>query len=318
MAGASGLAGSSVVRAILATSPTSVVQAGFRSRSGCFLEHDRLTYVQGDLRNPDDCARLVKGCDAAVLTAANSGGAQQAASEPWHQVTDNVVMDSNLMQALHFADVRRVVYVSSATVYPEFEGYIREDQLDWNQDPQAAYFGVGWAKRYVEKLCRFWHEKTGMHILIARSSNIFGPFAKFDPRTANFIPALIHKAVDKMEPFEVWGDPQVTRDVIYSDDFGAAIVAMLNATEEVVFDTFNVGSGRRTTVGEVVDLVLRHSGHRPSQVVWRQDGPTTIAFRALDCSKIRDVIGWTPAVSVDEGIRRTVRWWEANAGTWVR
>jgi GDP-L-fucose synthase len=72
-----------------------------------------------------------------------------------------------------------------------------------NREPHRAYFGVGWAKRYVEKLCRFWYEKAGLEVIIARSSNIYGPFAKFDAEVSHFVPALLRKAVDKRDPFEV-------------------------------------------------------------------------------------------------------------------
>lgn len=317
VAGAGGLAGSSVVRRLLAACPGVRVRAAHRSRNGCFLDDVRVDYVRGDLRSLEDCRRLMEGCSLAVLTAANSGGAQQAVTEPWAQVTDNLVMDAQLLQALHLEGVPRAVYVSSATVYPEADGLLREDDLDWNQDPPSAYFGIGWAKRSAEKLCRFWHDKAGLEVIVARSANIFGPFSKFDPRTANVIPALIRKAVDRMDPFEVWGSPDVTRDVIVSDDFGDAIVALLRAGD-IAFDVFNVGTGRPITVGAIVDQVLKQAGHNPSRVVWRSDRPVTARFRALDCDKIHRATGWWPKIGITEGINVTVRWWEENRTSWTR
>lgn len=317
VAGASGLAGSSVVRRLLTASPTVRVRAGRRGDGGAVIHDPRVEYVRGDLRNDGDCRRLVKGCDWAVLTAANTGGAAQAVGEPWQQVTDNIVMDAQLLQALHAEGVRRAVYVSSATVYPNGEAAIAEDDLDWNQDPAAAQFGIGWVKRAAEKLCRFWHDATGIDIVIARAANIYGPFAKFDPQRANFIPALIRKAVARMDPFEAWGSPEVTRDVIYADDFADGVVALLGATG-IAFEVFNLGSGRGVTVGEVVETVLRHAGHVPSAVTWREGAPTTARGKVLDCARIEKATGWRASVDLDEGIRRTVAWWQAEGNRWNR
>jgi GDP-L-fucose synthase len=317
VAGASGLAGSSVVRALLAANPTVKVRAGRRGDGGCVIDDPRVEPVRGDLRDAGDCHRLVKGCDWAVLTAANTGGAAQAVSEPWQQVTDNIVMDAQLLQALHAEGVRRAVYVSSATVYPDGDTAIAEDDLDWNQDPAAAQFGIGWVKRAAEKLCRFWHDATGMDVVIARAANIYGPFAKFDPLRANFIPALIRKAVAGMDPFEAWGAPEVTRDVIYADDFAAGVVALLGATG-IAFDVFNLGSGRGVTVGEVIAMVLRHARHAPSAITWRGGAPTTARCKVLDCAKIEEATGWRAAVDLDEGIRRTVAWWQQEGKRWNR
>ncbi len=317
VAGSTGMTGSSIVQTLLSASPTVRIRGSYRSDLGRFIKDARVEYVHADLRDRDDCARVALGCDAAVLAAATTSGARQTAEEPWRVITDNIVLEARLIEAVCLANVRRVIYVSSTTVYQEHPGAIRENELNLNIDPTSAYLGTGWVNRYAEKLGEFWHHQLGVDFLIARAANIFGPFAKFDLFTANFIPALIRKAVNKMDPFEVWGSPNVTRDVIYADDFGTAIAALLNATD-VRFDAFNVGSGRRTTVGEVVDWVLRYSGHQPEQIIWHNNNLTTPSFRALDCSKIHDVTGWNPAMGIDEGVAITARWWQENQSTWAR
>jgi GDP-L-fucose synthase len=186
-----------------------------------------------------------------------------------------------------------------------------------NLDPHPAYFGVGWVQRYLEKLCRFWYEKTGLEVIIARSSNIYGPFAKFDPAFSHFVPALIRKAVDKMDPFEVWGRPEVARDIIYGEDFARAIV-MIMECDSLKFDIFNVGSGETTTVGDVASWALDYAQHRPREILYREDRPQTIPSRTLDCSRIRDILGWEPRHSPEEGVRKTAEWWIENKGWWQK
>ena len=156
-----------------------------------------------------------------------------------------------------------------------------------------------------------------MEIIIARAANIFGPYARFDPATSNFIPALIRKAVAKIDPFEVWGHPAVTRDVIYVDDFARAIIMMLD-NSNIRFDIFNIGSGIKTTVGDVVQWALQYSGHNPTSIIYNEQRPSTVPFRVLDNSKAKAILGWNLEYTVAEGIGKTVDWWKENLERWMR
>jgi GDP-L-fucose synthase len=316
VAGATGLVGSAVVRALLAASDTVSVVGVHRSDAGVFIESGRVRYVSVDLTTRQGCAAAAAGCDMAVLAAAATGGAAQARREPWRQVTDNVVMDSLVLEAVHAAGTTRVAYIGSASVYQEFAGFIREDELDWGKDPAPAYIGVGWAKRYIEKQCEFWHRAAGMEFAVLRAANVYGPGAQFDPENSNFVAALIRKAVDRMDPFEVWGSLDVTRDVVYVDDFADAVVRTL--VHERPFAVFNVGSGRRATVGDVMALALDRAGHRPRDVRRIGEAPATVPFRALDCTKARTELGWEATTSLADGIGRTTEWWKTNRTGWTR
>ncbi len=317
MAGATGLVGSSVLNRILADYPNTRVRAVVSSTAP-FIQHQRVEYVQGDLRSAADCMHLVRGCDCAVMAAAaGTGGSSLIHSEPWKQVTDTLIMNVQLLQALARNSVKRVIYIGSITLYQEFEGHIQEQDLDLNQDPHSAYLGIGWMHRYMEKQCQFWHEKYGLEVLIARSANVFGPYARFDPRTSTFIPAIIRKAVDKMDPFEVWGSPDVTRDAIYSEDIGLAIAMMMD-DDRVKSGAFNVGSGVQTKVSHIVDLTLQYAGHSPHHIVYKNDRPTTNQFKALDCSKIRATFGWKPLNSIAQGVQKTTEWWMENKERWIK
>lgn len=317
IAGGTGLAGSAVLRRVLVAVGDIRVRVSHRGATGAFVNDARVEYVAGDLTRAENSARLAAGCDCAVLAVGRTGGARQAQERPWEQVTDNIVMDARLLEALHAAGVRRTVYVGTGSNYHDFSGAIREDQLDWAADPPAAYFGVGWAKRCAEKLYRFWRDAGRMDILIAQLANVYGPHARFDPGSSYFVAALVRKAVAADDPFVVWGNPDVARDILFADDFGRAVVAMLEATD-VHFDVFNIGSGRVTTVGEAARLALRFAGHKPARIVYDNASPTTVAHRVLDCAKARDVLGWKPEVMPEEGIRRTVEWRKANRETWRR
>lgn len=314
VAGATGLAGRAIVARVLSRFPNARVQGTYHQTLPYF-KHERLTYVQADLTTKRGCQAAVEGCDMAIMAAACTGGANAAMHSPAAQMTDNLAMDALMLNAIYQEGIRRVIYLSSASVYQEFSGFIREEELNWNQDPHGAYIGVGWAKRSAEKICYFWQTKYDMEIIVVRCANIYGPFAKFNREVSNFIPALIVKAVDKMDPFEVWGSPNVERDVIFADDMADAVVSLLN-NGQIKSGIYNLGYGKTITVGEVVALVLAHVNHHPSRVEFAKNRPTTIQKRALDCHKIQSDLNWQPMVPIEEGVARTVQWWKKNRKWW--
>jgi len=318
VAGATGLVGSNVVNEILERHPGARLRGGFYSHTPPFIRNERIEYVYADLTSPEECRMAVQGCDCAIMAAtANAGGAATAVTYPWGRVTDTLVMNARLLEAFFLEHVRRVVCLGSITAYQEYAGPICEDALDLNQDPHPAYFGIGWVVRFIEKLCQFWHDRAGMETLVVRAANVFGPYARFDPSTSNFIPALIRRAVDRADPFEVWGSPDVTRDVIFSKDFAEAVVLLLGR-EEIKHDVFNVGSGTPTTVADAVSWALKHAGHQPGQITYLPGKPVTNRFRALDCSKVQRALGWQPRCTVEEGIRATSEWWVQNRHWWKK
>lgn len=316
LAGSTGLAGTSILQHIVKNYPDAQIRATYHNTKP-FIEHKNIEYINGDLISSEQCRTMSRNCDLAIMTAANTGGSFQLTNEPWKQVNDNIFMNSQMLEAFYLEKINRVVYVGSATLYQDFENSITESEIDYNRDPPPAYMGIGWVNRYIEKLCAFWHKKSDMEILIARTSNIFGPYAKFDPGSSNFIPAIIRKAVDKMEPFEVWGSPDIVRDVIYAEDFAEAIVSLL-IHNDIKFDVFNVGSGTATSVGNVVGWTLKASNHKPKSLIYNSNKPTTAKSRILNCSKIQNITKWKPKHSIKKSVEKTVEWWKENKHWWKK
>jgi len=316
VAGGAGMAGSAIVEALIRRRPRGRVRATFRATAPAVID-ERVENLRLDLTDGPALTAALQGCDAAILAASESGGIGMLTSEPWRQVKPNLVIAATWLEALHDAGVHRAVFVGSATVYQPFAGAIREDQLDWNQDPSPEAFGVGWVMRTSEKLCEFWSRTAGLDIVRVRAANIYGPRARFDPARSNFIPALIRKAADRLDPFDVWGSPEVVRDVVYSADFGEAIARLLEAPSSGG-QVFNVGSGRGVRVGEIVETVRRVAGCEQSRVAYGAAGPTSSRSRVLNCDHLFDTIRWLPSTSIEQGIRETLNWWRANRTTWPR
>jgi nucleoside-diphosphate-sugar epimerase len=315
VAGGAGMAGSAIVEALL-RDPDRRVVASYRGTPPA-TDDPRVEHVRLDLLDRQALTQAMAGCDAAILAASESGGIRMLAEQPWRQVGPNLALATTWLEALQGAGVGRAFFIGSATLYQPFAGRIREDQLDWNEDPSPEAFGVGWVMRTAEKLCELWQRSAGLDITRVRAANIYGPRARFDPARSNVIPALIRKAADGLRPFEVWGSPDVTRDVIYSGDFGEAIARLLD-TPGTGGEVFNVGSGRPVTVDGIVKAVLRAADNGDVQVVYTASGLSSSPSRVLDCGRLTTRLNWSPATSLEEGIRETWRWWLANRTTWPR
>lgn len=316
VAGSTGLTGINLINTIVEQHPNTRVKGAYLATEPV-LKHDRVSYVQADLTTREGCRKAVKGCNLAVLAAATTGGSVAMSAKPHRQVTGNLMIDALLLEALHLEGIRKFVYLSSAIVYQEFDGFISEDQLDLNRDPFTTYLGIGWVKRAAEKLCQFWYEKYGMKAVILRCANIYGPYDKFNPAVSNFIPALVRKAVDRMDPFEVWGSPHVVRDVVYVQDLVEAIL-MLLSSGSIAFDIFNLGYGETVTVGEVAELCLKYAEHEGAGLKFTDNSPGSIGYRAIDCSKIRRALNWKPKYPIEKGIAETTRWWIENKEEWKK
>ena len=316
LAGASGMTGTSILRRILGDHPEARVRAVVH-KTEPDVPSDRVETVKGDLRSLDDCRRMAAGCDCAIMAAAYAGGAGYTTQSPFEHTRENLVMNRQMLEAFHLEGVKRIVFIGSAVIYQSFSGSITEDELDFNRDPHRTYFGFGWAMRFLEKMCWYLHEALDHEVIMVRAANIFGPRDKFDATRSNFIPAIIRKAALKMDPFELWGEADVVRDVIYCDDFAQAIVLLADAAH-ITCDTFNVGSGAKTSVGDVAQWALKYTDHSPSQTKWINDGPTTIRYRALDIGKLKRAVAWQPEHTIEEGVKKTAQWWLANQETWTR
>ncbi len=316
VAGANGLAGSAVLRALLDAFPEAEARAQFRGDRGQFVRDPRVAWVRADLTDRTACRSVAEGCDAAVLAAAETGGSTMGTARRTRHLSANAVLDTWLFEALAEAGARRVVYVSTASVYQPFDGAMTEEGLDRNRPPDPSVAGAALAKRHGEALCGFWHEAAGMETVIARPTSLYGPGDAFDPQRSTVVAALIRKAVDRQDPFEIRGDPDVRRDILFADDFGRGVVTMLRRTD-IVHDTFNLGAGETVTVGEIGHWACAAAGHRPADI--RHGTPGGVASaRAVDIGKATRVLDWRPRVSARDGIARTVDWWKENGESWPK
>jgi GDP-L-fucose synthase len=264
-------------------------------------------YVKVDLLDSGDCAKVTKDVDFVFMCAANSSGAEVMDKTPLIHLTPNVVMNSQMLSAAYENQVNKFCFISSNTVYPLTDFAVRED--DVTGEFFDKYFIVGWMKRFSEIMCEMYATKIKrpMDIVIVRPGNLYGPFDKFNKSESKVVAALIRRAVEKQNPFEVWGDGLDLKDFLYIEDF---IEGMLKAFElNQKFAIFNVASGIPITIKEILQKILESAGHSQVKVIFDSTKPTMIPIRLIDISSIIEATGWAPKTEVGDGLRQTIDWY---------
>ena len=303
--GAGGLVGTQVAKLLLEQGAK--VRGTYRNREVPSWVGD-LETMQCNFMDIEDVKKAVEGMDIVFVCSANTSGAGVMAHDPLQHITPNLIMNSTLMEESYRAGVERFFFVSSATTYPPADYPIKEDEV-FDGEPYKTYFGVGWMKRYTEILGQFYHRNNLMKIAMVRPANIYGVQGEFSDETGHVLPALIRRALEKQDPYVVWGNPDVVRDFTHSKDMARACLDVVE--KYAVCDPINIASGNLVTIGESVDLILKYANHNVTPQ-YDETKPVTIQYRALDTTKAKDVIGYKPTITFEDGIQETVDWIREN------
>ena len=267
-------------------------------------------YITADLEKAEDCLRICKGIDYLIMASANSSGAAVMEKTPLVHLTPNLIMNARLLEAAYAQGVSKILFFSSNTVYPLTDFAVKES--DANFEYFSKYYIVGWMKRFSEIMCDMYsnHINNPMQTIVIRPGNAYGPFDKFDPEKSKVIPALIRRAVNKKNPFKVWGNGNDLKDFIYIDDLVDGILLALEKLD--TSNPINIASGQPLTIREVLGHILKASGYEDAEVQYDESMPSMIPKRIIDIQKANELLGFTPKVGIAEGIERTVQWYSEN------
>jgi GDP-L-fucose synthase len=301
--GATGMNGSYIVKALCESGAK--VRAVVHERPANDFTRMAGEKVVADLADAEEARKAVRGAEIVMHAAGITGGASLAARDPGAMVAPNAIINSQVIHACARERVERVGVMSSTVVYPPSEKALREEDV-WKGEPFELYFGIGWVKRFTEKLCKFYSDNYGLKVSIIRPTGVYGRFDNFDESTSHVLPALVKRVVSGEDPVVVWGDGKDSRDFVHGTDLAQA---MLLAVEKyAVCDPVNIASGRLVTTGELAELVMKAVGTK-AKIKFDKSKPTAIRTRVVDISKAKRELGYRPAMSLEDGIRDTVTWY---------
>ena len=306
--GAAGITGHAAVKRLLAEGAD--VRATVYSNRGLKIPpHANLEIVKCDLMNHEDCMNVLKDIDVVFNFVAFIRGAkgQTEYGNALDLVRNNLFTSINMIDAAVRNKTPLFGFIGSSTMYPDVSHPVNEDEA-YDAEPHNLYRGVGWMKRYVEQVIRYYQDISETKFGVVRTTAIYGPHDAFN-ENGHAIPQLILKADVGMNPFEVWGDGTQTRDFIYVDDVVDAVMTVVEKAP--TGRPYNASTGKGTTVKELVETITDIYGNKP-EFNYDITKPTMIPVRLVDVSRIKDEVGWEAKTSLREGLEKTIEWYKNN------
>ena len=259
---------------------------------------DGVDWFQGDFNDPLSIAAAVEGCDT-VFHLINASTPANANVDKMADLRWNVLSTLHLLEACRSGPPKRVIFISSGgTVY----GIPKTIPTD-EEAPCWPITSYGISKLAVERYLHLYEYMHGLDYRILRVSNPFGPYQVAEKNQG--VVGAFAKRIVAGQPLEIWGDGSVTRDYVYIDDVVAALE--LAAMHEGPDRVFNIGSGVGRRLDDVVEALQTIEG-RPLAVERREGRRVDIPASALDISRAKRSLGWSPKVEFAEGLRQTLDW----------
>lgn len=257
------------------------------------------TFLRADIGQSESLAALEgQGFDAALNLAARAG-VRQSTENPWVYVDTNVTGTLNVLEFCRRNRIGKFVLSSTSSLYGANNPlpYAETSNTDRPLSPYAA------SKKGAEAMCYSYHHLYGIDVTVYRYFTVYGPAGRPDMSVFRFI-----QWIDKDLPVTVFGDGGQSRDFTYVDDIARGTIAGL---KPVGYDVFNLGSDRPVQLMDMLRTVERRLG-KQARIEYRDAHPADVPATWADISKAREVLGWEPKTSYEEGVDATADWYMAN------
>jgi len=271
-------------------------------------------YPEYDLTKRDDILRMLEAAkpDVVIHLAAVVGGIGANMANPGRYFYDNAMMGIQLIEEARLAGVSKLVALGTICAYPKFAPIpFREEDL-WDGYPEETNAPYGLAKKMMLVQCQAYRQQYGFNGIFLLPVNLYGPRDNFDLESSHVIPAMIRKMIaarDGGETVTLWGDGSPTREFLFVEDCARAIV--LAAEKYDGSEPVNLGAGWEISMKELAATIAKHVGY-VGEIVWDTTKPNGQPRRKLDVSRAKEYFGFEAQILFDEGLRRTVEWWEAH------
>ncbi|MFX0206157.1 MAG: NAD-dependent epimerase/dehydratase family protein [Candidatus Hodarchaeota archaeon] len=266
---------------------------------------NEIEFEKRDLTKEENCLLVTKGMDLVFNLAASVGGIHFIKEENVGGCIPSLLINAHMLEAARKWSVERFLFTSSACVYRErgleLNQFKEEDAYPAN--PLTTY---GWAKLMGEILCRSYYLDYGLKCSVVRIFNCYGPRENLNPKWSHVIPSLIRKAVlYPEEGFRVLGDGRQERAFLYVKDSVEGLLMAMERAEDA--DPINLGSEEVVSIAELAERIIELSD-KDIQVEYDLSGPQGTNRYCADTDKMKNVLEWSPKVSLEEGLRETYEW----------
>lgn len=298
VAGHRGMVGSSLVRALEKRGDVDILKAG---RDVVDLEDQAAVRAFMKRERPDTI----------LLAAAKVGGILANATYPADFLYDNLMIEANIIEAAHREDVGKLVFLGSTCIYPKFADQpIKEESLLTGAlEPTNEWYAI--AKIAGIKMCQAYRQQHGRDFISAMPTNLYGPNDNFDLKSSHVLPALIRKVHDaKLNGGKVtiWGTGTPRREFMHVDDLASAVLFITENYSDAPH--LNIGVGEDVPIRELAETAARVIGFT-GEFDYDTSKPDGTPRKLTDNTRLRS-LGWSPRISLEEGIADAYGWFLEN------
>ena len=301
VAGANGMVGSAIVRNLESKGYTNIIKG---------------TRDDVDFTNQDETGRYFcsEEPEYVFVAAAKVGGIMANNNYKAEFLTENLQIQTNLIQQSYNFGVKKLLFLGSSCIYPKFATQpITEDQLMTGPlEPTNDAYAI--AKIAGIMMCQAYRQQYGFNAISLMPTNLYGPNDNFDLETSHVLPAMIakfHAALDHSKYWEVklWGNGSAMREFLHVDDLAEACYVCMQNYDEA--EHINVGTGEDVRIWELANIIADVVGY-DRDINWDFTKPNGTPRKVLNVDKIKS-LGWEPKISLREGIETTYQWYKQNA-----
>ena len=301
VAGHKGLVGSAIVRKLKEEGYTNLI---LRTKAELDLRDQRAVKNFFSIELPE----------YVILSAAKVGGISWNSTNPAEFIYDNLIIQTNVIDAAYRSGAKKLLFLGSACIYPKITPQPIKEEYLLTAPLEPSNEGYALAKIAGLRMCEYYRRQYGFNAISCMPANLYGVNDNFIPEHGHVIPGIItkmHNAIKNGEDsIEGWGDGTPTREFLYVDDLADACFWLMKNYNEKEF--VNIGSDEELTIKELVTKLTKAFGFT-GKVVWNKDKPNGQPRRKLDNTKLKK-LGWKSKTSFDDGLKLTIDWYKKDRG----
>jgi nucleoside-diphosphate-sugar epimerase len=279
----------------------------YRKTSWGYQAEDNHKLIYVDFQEFNNTIKAMKNHEIVFHLAANIGGRGYIDTHP-ADCCEGFSVNQNVIKAAHLVGVERVQFASSACVYPEDlqkqynSKYLLKENDAFKNNWGNADKEYGWAKLMGEVMLKAYCTQYGLKGASTRYVTAYGPWEN----DTHAIMMLIRRAIDRKDPYLIWGSGKQDRDFTYVDDIVSGTMAACQYITNG--DAVNLGTSKRYTMIESVNLIFDILGWKPNKIICDKTKPEGVKTRALDIKKAKKILNWKPKYSFRDGLVKTIEW----------
>ena len=262
-----------------------------------------------DLRDNENCKKIVKNVDVIIHLAGNVGGIGKMREKPGDIFYDNIMMGTQLIHQAKEEGVEKFVGLGTVCSYPKISSMpFLEDSL-WEGYPEETNAAYGLSKKMMLVQADAYRQQFGLNSTILFPTNLYGPTDNFEPTTSHVIPAIILKVYnalrEKSNKIILWGDGSPSRDFLYVEDAAKGVVLATERYDNAL--PVNLGSEEEISIKELAELICKLMDFN-GEIIWDATKPNGQPRRCVSNKRAEKEFGFKPNTKLEEGLKNTIDW----------